>query len=74
MLLPDNIHPEDCIYYNGGIILGILQQSQKMSLADLFAKVREKKNLTYSVFLLCLDWLFLIDAVIVKEGIVSLCS
>lgn len=74
MLLPDNIHPEDCIYYNGGIILEILQHSHQMSLADLFAKVREKKNLTYSIFLLCLDWLFLIDAVIVKEGIVSLCS
>jgi len=74
MLLPDNIHPEDCIYYNGSIILEILQHRQQMSLADLFTKVREKKNLTYSIFLLCLDWLFLIDAVIVKEGIVSLCS
>lgn len=55
MLLPDNIHPEDCIYYNGSIILEILQHRQQMSLADLFTKVREKKNLTYSIFLLCLD-------------------
>ncbi len=74
MLLPDNIHPEDCIYYNGSIVLEIVQQSKRISLADLFAKVREKKNLSYSVFLLCLDWLFLINAVLVNEGIVSPCS
>ena len=74
MLLPDNIHPEDCIYYNGSIVLEIVQQSKRISLADLFAKVREKKTLSYSMFLLCLDWLFLINAVLVNEGIVSLCS
>ncbi len=74
MLLPDNIHPEDCIYYNGSIVLEIVQQNKRISLADLFAKVREKKTLSYSMFLLCLDWLFLINAVLVNEGIVSLCS
>ena len=74
MLLPDNIHPEDCIYYNGSIVLEIVQQNKRISLADLFAKVREKKSLSYSMFLLCLDWLFLINAVLVNEGIVSLCS
>ncbi|WP_367174001.1 ABC-three component system middle component 6 [Fibrobacter sp.] len=74
MLLPDNIHPEDCIYYNGSIVLEIVQQNKHISLADLFAKVREKKTLSYSMFLLCLDWLFLINAVLVNEGIVSLCS
>ena len=45
MLLPDNIHPEDCIYYNGSIVLEIVQQNKRISLADLFAKVREKKIL-----------------------------
>ena len=74
MLLPDNIHPEDCIYYNGSTVLEIVQQNNRISLADLFAKVREKKTLSYSMFLLCLDWLFLINAVLVNEGIVSLCS
>ena len=74
MLLPDNIHPEDCIYYNGSIVLEIVQQNKRISLADLFAKVRKKKTLSYSMFLLCLDWLFLINAVLVNEGIVSLCS
>ena len=74
MILPDNIHPEDCIYYNGSIVLDIIQHNKRMSITDLFARVREKKNLSYSMFLLCLDWLFLIDAVLVNEGTVSLCS
>lgn len=74
MILPDNIHPEDCIYYNGSIVLDIMQHNKRMSITDLFARVREKKNLSYSMFLLCLDWLFLIDAVLVNEGTVSLCS
>lgn len=61
MLLPDNIHPELSIYYNGSIVLSSLKDNPKQDLLELYRNVKEIKNITFSVFLLCLDWLYLID-------------
>lgn len=75
MLLPDNIHPENCIYYNGSFVLNELQKNKKQSLLDLYQKVIEKKIMTFSVFVLCLDWLFLLNVIILNEKKeVELCS
>jgi hypothetical protein len=74
MLLPDNIAPEDSIYYNGAIVLQIIQRERQISLASLFCEVKKSKDLTFSLFLLCLDWLYLIDCVSIQNEEVVLCS
>ena len=74
MLLPDNIAPEDSIYYNGAIVLQIVQRERRISLASLFCEVNMRKTLTFSFFLLCLDWLYLIDCVSIQNEEVILCS
>jgi len=74
MLLPDNIAPENCIYYNGAIVLEIMQQNKRMKMSELFVEVKKRKNLSFAMMLLCLDWLFLIDSVIVNNEEVILCS
>ena len=75
MLLPDNIHPENSIYYNGSIVLQCLQKDDNQKLLDLYQNVKQNVDLSFPVFLLCLDWLFLIDAAVInKNGIVELCS
>lgn len=75
MLLPDNIRPENSIYYNGSFVLESLQNKPKQNLLDLYQSVKTKKNMSFSVFTLCLDWLYLINiAVINKSGEVELCS
>lgn len=74
MLLPDNIAPEDCIYYNGAIVMKIMQQNKHMKISDLFIEVKKRKDLSFAMMLLCLDWLFLIDSVVVKNEEVILCS
>jgi len=74
MLLPDNIIPENCIYYNGAIVLEIMQQNKRMKMSELFVEVKKRKNLSFAMMLLCLDWLFLIDSVIVNNEEVILCS
>ena len=55
MLLPNNIAPEDSIYYNGAIVLDIVQREHRISLANLFCEVNKSKSLSFSMFLLCLD-------------------
>ena len=36
MLLPDNIHPELSIYYNGALVLSELQKQNKQSIINLY--------------------------------------
>ena len=72
MLLPDNIAPEDSIYYNGAIVLQVVQRERRISLTDLFCEVNKHKTISFSLFLLCLDWL--IDSVVIQNEEVILCS
>lgn len=75
MLLPDNLHPEQSIYYNGAFVLQSLRTHRTMSLVDLYLAARERREMTMSVFVLCLDWLYLLNLVtLTDQGSVELCS
>lgn len=74
MLLPDNMHPELSIYYNGSLVLGELKKLDNRSITDLYKKVKINNDMSFSTFMLCLDWLYLIEAVkINKRGYIQLC-
>jgi len=74
MLLPDNIHPENTIYYNGSFVLQSLQNKNVQNLLELYQNVRLKRDISFSLLILCLDWLYLIDvAEINNKGKVELC-
>jgi hypothetical protein len=75
MLLPDNIHPENSIYYNGAFVIESLKKEESLELFDLYQEVVSRKSMTFSVFILCLDWLYLLDvAKINTKGEIELCS
>ena len=74
MLLPDNVHPENSIYYNGAIVLHVLQNNDKLEMLELFRKVNQFQNMSFPVFILCLDWLYLIDVAKLEKEKVELCS
>ena len=75
MLLPDNIHPENSIYYNGAFVINSLKKETSYKMLDLYQEVKTKKQMSFSVFILCLDWLYLLDvAKINPKGEIELCS
>lgn len=75
MLLPESIHPEDSIYYNGAIVLKSLQKQARQNILDLYQNVKQERLMSFAVFILCLDWLYLLNiATINQEGEVELCS
>lgn len=75
MLLPDNIQPELCIYYNGAVALKELKEIGKQPVISLYQKMKEKSGMSFSTFILCLDWLYLINVARVnEEGEIELCS
>ena len=75
MLLPDNIHPELSIYYNGSIVLQELKIKDNQPVFDLYQKVKERNDMSFPIFMLCMDWLYLIDMAKINEnGLAELCS
>ncbi len=75
MLLPDSIHPEDSIYYNGAIVLRLLQKQGRQNILDLYHKTKKERAMSFAVFVLCLDWLYLLNIANVNQsGEVNLCS
>ena len=75
MLLPDNIHPELSIYYNGSLVLEALKEMDNQSIMDLYQNVKVKNEMSFPTFILCLDWLYLIEVAQINErGYIELCS
>ena len=74
MLLPDNIHPENSLFYNGGLILQVLYKNNGLDLLKLYYEVKQIRSMSFPVFILCLDWLYIANIVEVKNGKVELCS
>ncbi len=75
MLLPDNVHPEYTLYYNGAFVLKALQDTPVTDLLDLYITTKKKKDMSMPIFVLCLDWLFLLNVVSFNEqGMIVLCS
>lgn len=74
MLIPDGISPDNCIYANAAYVLEVLLKEGEQTVADLYCNVCRKHKMTFSVFTLCLDWLYLIDCIMLKEGRITLCS
>ena len=74
MLLSDTLHPSRMIYYQGALVLQTLQQEGCMSVGGLYARMKQNQNMSYPVLMLCLDWLYLINAAKINEkGEVNLC-
>lgn len=74
MLIPDNIRPENSLYYNGGKVLEVMLREKRLSISDLYVLVRENVDISIATLLLSLDWLYLIGCLEVKDGEVELCS
>ncbi len=74
MLLPDNIHPELSIYYNGSFVLEELKKMDNQTIMDLYQNVNVKNEMSFPTFMLCLDWLYLIEVAKMDErGYIQLC-
>ena len=75
MLIPDNIHPEQTIYFNGAFVLKTIQKHRMMDMLDLYVQTISERNMTMPVFMLCIDWLYLLNLVTLNDkGMVELCS
>jgi len=75
MLLPIDMKPENSLYYYGSIVLEKLYSTGTQDILTLYQSVKECVPISIFSYSLTLDWLYMINAVIVnQEGSVTLCS
>lgn len=75
MLLPENIHPENSLYFNGAYVLESLRKIGQTSPMDLFMESRKSCEMQMPLFVLTLDWLFLAGLVTCNsDGNIQSCS
>lgn len=67
MLLPDNVHPELSIYYNGALVLRILNQKKCQTVVELFWRAKSENGMSFPTFVLSLDWLYLVEVAQANE-------
>lgn len=63
MLMPNNTNPRNSIYFNASLIIKEISNNAEpvFYFWDLYRKMKEQYNMTLNVFVICLDWLYLIN-------------
>ncbi len=74
MLLPENVHPENSLYFNGAYVLEALRRDGETSFMNLYIESRKFHEMPMPIFVLALDWLFLAGLVSFNtSGNIELC-
>lgn len=73
-MIPQNLSPDNCVYYNATYVLKVLLKRDGRSVADLYCEVRVLHDMSFSMFILCLDWLYLSGCITFNEDRIALCS
>ena len=64
MILSKDVNPEYCLYNIGANILEVLiELEDEISFSALYSSVCARCKTSASLFLLALDWLYMIDAI-----------
>lgn len=75
MLIPDNIKPKASIYYNGAFVVKALDNRSEWDLVDLYEATKQIQDMSMPIFLLSLDWLFLLDFIALNsDGRIKKCT
>lgn len=73
IIIDRDSNPKDTVYYISSCILEVIS-SKKYNVEDLYETLKERYNdsLDYTIYLLSLDFLFLIDKIsISEEGLIQ---
>lgn len=75
MILSNDIKPERQIYRLGALLLDVLQEtpSKTAESFDVYTRLNTREGVSLSVFMLTLDWLFLLGAIKNDKGRIEKC-
>jgi len=76
MILGKDVHPSKKIYYSSALVLDGFKDLSVSEIAfdELFSKMKRDYSMSIEIFMLSLDWLFLLNAIDSRDGKVFKCS
>jgi len=70
MIMPKDMLPKDSLYYKGYVVLNKIKRQGQIKFSDLVINLCEE--ITVNALILTLDWLYLLDVVVLdEEGVIS---
>jgi len=74
MIISQDNNPQHELYYLGSQVLGILHKAKgALDFFEVFNSLKKTEDISMSLFVLTIDWLFLLGAVDSKEGAIVKC-
>ena len=75
MIIGKDIHPERKIYYWGALVLDVLSSSKEdnMNSFSVYEDLKSNHDISAELFLLALDWLYLLGAIDGENGRIHKC-
>lgn len=75
MIVSKDSHPHNQLYYLGAQVLKVLNScGGVMDFFELYAGLKEQEKISIKLFILVLDWLFLLELIQSEKGVVKSCS
>ncbi len=76
MIQNRDLNPSRNIYYLGAVLLEVMKPFEKSGIdtITLYQKFRERERVSLDMYILSLDWLFILGLVKEIKGHISLCS
>lgn len=65
MIIDKNTNPERDLYYMGGFLIEILLKNgnEEVDYLDLYSLVKDQKDITFNLYSLTLDWLYILGVI-----------
>ena len=74
MIISADRNPKRQAYYIGALILDMMKNSEDIDLIESFREIRKDLDIPLKLYLLSLDWLFMLGLIDQKNGRISRCS
>jgi len=69
-MIIDNYNPKMSLYYIGAQILKILKNESVNTITDIYRFLYRNERISYDLFILAIEWMFIINLIDVKDEVI----
>ncbi len=75
MIVNLNLHPQQSLYYWGAVVLNAIKTlpNREIGCFPVYEEVKKSHDISFEMFSLTLDWLFILKAIEIKKGRMKKC-
>lgn len=74
MILPTYVSPKNSLYHRGAQVIKVLHDCGEVHIVELYENIKKQDDkLSFSLFVLTLDWLYLAALIEYHDGKIKLC-